>query len=129
MNLMRTPSILRIAAENFHTKPLNTTQTVRYINKLTTTTPASSEETKIAIDALLSLGSDLPPEDDITKENATLMPIGNIAVPQSANSSEVNGDNNANLQVGPDQSTPHTCTCTCSYSTEEVDNNHVWTSE
>ena len=68
----------------------------------------SSEETKIAIDALLSLGSDLPSEDDITKENATLMPISNIAVPQSANSSDMNGDNNANLQVVPDQSTSPT---------------------
>ena len=37
---------------------------------------ASTEETKTAIAALLSLGSDIPqPDEDVTAENAQLMPI------------------------------------------------------
>ena len=39
----------------------------------------SSEETKVAIEALLSLGNDVIPEDDITAENSALVPIGNNA--------------------------------------------------
>ena len=42
----------------------------------TVTVNASQEEMKTAIAALLSLGSDLPPPDeDVTAENAALMPI------------------------------------------------------
>ena len=40
---------------------------------------ASAEETKMAIAALLSLGSDLPqPDDDATAENAQLVPINPV---------------------------------------------------
>ena len=48
----------------------------------TITKPASSEETKVAIEALLSLGNDVVPENDITTENSELVPIG-INVPPS----------------------------------------------
>ena len=56
---------------------------------------ASTEETKMAIAALLSLGSDvLQPDEDVTAENAQLMPINpdtlNIAddpIPASSASS------------------------------------------
>ena len=42
----------------------------------TVTVGASAAETKAAIAALLTLGSDLPqPEDDLTAENASLVPI------------------------------------------------------
>ena len=42
----------------------------------TLTVNASQEETKTAIAALLSLGSDIPPPDeDLTAENAALVPI------------------------------------------------------
>ena len=41
---------------------------------------ASAEETKTAIAALLSLGSDLPqPDEDATAENAQLVPINPVA--------------------------------------------------
>ena len=61
---------------------------------------ASTEETKTAIAALLSLGSDIPqPDEDVTAENAQLMPINpdmlNIAadsIPASTASSA--GDKN-----------------------------------
>ena len=37
---------------------------------------ASAEETKVAIEALLALGSDMPqPIDDVTMDNANLVPI------------------------------------------------------
>ena len=36
----------------------------------------SSEETKVTIEALLSLGNDVIPENDITAENSALVPIG-----------------------------------------------------
>ena len=48
----------------------------------TITKPASSEETKVAIEALLSLGNDVIPENDITAENSALVPVG-INVPPS----------------------------------------------
>ena len=42
----------------------------------TVTVQASAEETKVAIEALLALGSDLPqPIDDVTMDNANLVPI------------------------------------------------------
>ena len=49
----------------------------------TLTVDASKEETETAIAALLSLGSDMPPpEEDLTTENAALVPINpNIMVP------------------------------------------------
>ena len=42
---------------------------------------ASSEETKVTIEALLSLGNDVIPENDITAENSALVPIGINAPP------------------------------------------------
>ena len=42
----------------------------------TVTVQASAEETKVAIEALLALGSDMPqPIDDVTEDNANLVPI------------------------------------------------------
>ena len=42
----------------------------------TVTVQASAEETKVAIEALLALGSDMPqPIDDVTMDNANLVPI------------------------------------------------------
>ena len=42
----------------------------------TVTVQASAEETKVAIEALLALGSDMPyPTEDVTAENAELVPI------------------------------------------------------
>ena len=42
----------------------------------TVTVQASAEETKVAIEALLALGSDMPqPIDDVTVDNANLVPI------------------------------------------------------
>ena len=106
VNLLRTPSSSRIAAQHFHTKPLTTPRPVRNLSRLTTTTPVSSEETKIAIDALLSLGSDLPTEEDITDENATLMPVGNIVQPPEVNKPNEDGDKIINLHGIPECSTP-----------------------
>ena len=56
---------------------------------------ASSEETKIMIEALLSLGNDVIPENDITAENSALVPIG-INAPQTVNDNldTVNNDQN-----------------------------------
>ena len=69
MDLKRTPSSSRIASQNFHTKPSTTPGLIRRKESSTITKPASSEETKIAIEALLSLGNDVIPENDITAEN------------------------------------------------------------
>ena len=53
------------------TLPMNSAGTV--------TVSASAEETKTAIAALLSLGSDFPqPDDDATAENALLVPINPV---------------------------------------------------
>ena len=50
------------------------TSTVQQIGTVMVT--ASTDETKTAITALLSLASDIPqPDEDITAENAQLMPI------------------------------------------------------
>ena len=83
VDLKQTPSSARIASQNYHTKPPTTPRPIRRKEPSTITKPASSEETKIAIDALLSLGNDVIPENDITAENSALVPIG-INVPPSA---------------------------------------------
>ena len=85
VHLMRTPSSSTIAAQNFHTKPSTTPRPVGNVSK--SITPVSSEEMKIAIDVLHSFGSDLPPpppQEDITDENTSLMPIGHVVVQQVA---------------------------------------------
>ena len=73
VNLMWMPSSSRIASQNFHTKPSNTPRPIRNAHNTTVTIAANNEETKIAIDALLSLGNDMIPDDDITVENAVLV--------------------------------------------------------
>ena len=59
------------------------------MSRSTTTTLASNDETKIAIDALLSLSSDLLRNDYITKENVTLMPTGSVAKQQNVDTSRI----------------------------------------
>ena len=76
MDLKQTPSSSRIASQNYHTKPSTIPRSVRRKESSTITKPVGSEETKIAIDALLSLGNDVIPENDITTENSALMPVG-----------------------------------------------------
>ena len=76
------PSSSRIASQNFHTKPSTTPRPIRRKESSTITKPASSEETQVAIEALLSLGNDVIPENDITTENSALVPVG-INVPPS----------------------------------------------
>ena len=76
------PSSSRIASQNYHTKPSTTPRLIRRKESSTITIPASSEETKVAIEALLSLGNDVIPENDITAENSALVPVG-INIPPS----------------------------------------------
>ena len=78
------PSSSRIASQNYHTKPSTTPRPIRRKESSTITIPASSEETKVAIEALLSLGNDVIPENDITAENSALVSVG-INVPPSIN--------------------------------------------
>ena len=97
VDLKRKPSRIHMAAEKYKTKPLGGPRPVR--NKdthslpLTTTKPvtmtegvepstsgtvtmaATAEETQTAIDALLTLGSDLPVPDTELGENAALVPL------------------------------------------------------
>ena len=68
----------------------------------------SSAETKMAIDALLSLSSDLPPEEDITTENATLMLIGNDIVQQTVDNSNTDVNVNVDCNKTSTQSVPPT---------------------
>ena len=82
VDLKRMPSSSRIASQNYHTKPSTTPRPTRRKESSTITKPASSEETKVAIEALLSLGNDVIPENDITAENSALVPVG-INVPVS----------------------------------------------
>ena len=70
------PSNSRRASQNYHTKPPTTPQPMRRKETSTVTKPATSEETTVAIEALLSLGNDVIPENDITAENSKLVPIG-----------------------------------------------------
>ena len=103
VDLKWTPSSSRIASQNYHTKPSTTPQPIRRKESSTITKPASSEETKVVIEALLSLGNDVIPENDITTENSALVPVG-INVPPSVddNPDTVNDGQN----VVPNQPTP-----------------------
>ena len=103
MDLKHKPSSSRIASQNYHTKPSTTPRPIRRKESSTITKPASSEETKVAIEALLSLGNNVIPENDITAENSALVPVG-INVPPSVddNPDTVNDGQN----VVPNQPTP-----------------------
>ena len=95
VDLKQTPSSSRIASQNYHTKPSTTPQPVRRKESSTITKPASSEETKIAIDVLLSLGSDVIPQNDITAENSALVPVGlNIPPNVEGNPDVINDSKN-----------------------------------
>ena len=111
VDLKRMPSSSRIASQKFHTKPSTTPRPIRWKESSTITKPASSEETRVAIEALLSLGNDVIPENDITAENSALVPVG-INVPPSADD---NPDTvNDGQDVVPNQPTPLCTTpCTC----------------
>ena len=119
VDLKRKPSSSRIASQNYYTKPPSTPRPVRRPQTATITKPASSEETKIAFDALLSLGNDVIPENDITAENSALMPVGkNVPSRDNDNSTEVTENQNIkdddqsiaeNLATPP---APPPCTCT-----------------
>ena len=65
------------------------------------TKPASSEETKIAIDALLSLGSDITPDEDITAENSALVPVGLNILPNAEGYPDVTSDSNNEVSDQP----------------------------
>ena len=82
VDLKQMPSNSRIASQNYYTKPSTTPQPTRRNESSTITKPASSEETKVAIEALLSVGNDVIPENDITAENSALVPTG-INVPDN----------------------------------------------
>ena len=92
VDLKWTPGSSRIASQNYHTRPSNTPRPVRRKESSTITKPASSEETKIAIDALLSLGSEIIPEDDITAENSALVPVGLNVPPNAGGNLDVTND-------------------------------------
>ena len=106
VDLKRRPSRTRIAAEKYKTKPLGGPRPVRNkssqsqstasvpVANLTTTTEdthpgtsgivtvaATEEETQTAIEALLTLGSDMPAADAELDENAALVPLA----PQAPN--------------------------------------------
>ena len=100
VDLKRTPSSSRIAFENFHTKPSTTPQPVRRKELSTITKP---EETKIAIDALLSLGNDVIPENDITTENSALVPVGLNIPPIVEDNPDITNDSKKDE---PSQPTP-----------------------
>ena len=97
---------MRIASQNYHTKPSNTPRPRRNVNLTTVTTPASNEETKIAIDSLLSLGSDMIPEDDITTENASLVPIVSNTTVNNKTTPGRNEEPDNDTQIQPDPPTP-----------------------
>ena len=59
---------------------------------------SSSEETKVTIEALLSLGNDVIPENDITAENSALVPIG-INAPPTVNDNLDTVTDKQNVQV------------------------------
>ena len=97
VDLKRRPSKIRIAAEKYKIKPLGGPRPVRRrdthsppantSNRVTTTdgakpctsgtitVAATAEETRTAIDALLSLGTDLPVPDTDFDENVALVPL------------------------------------------------------
>ena len=68
---------------------------------------ASTEETKMAIAALLSLGSDIPqPDEDVTAENAQLMPINPDTLNIAADSIPASTASSAGTKIKP--ATPST---------------------
>ena len=69
----------------------------------TITKPAGSDETKIAIDALLSLGNDVIPENDITAENSALVPVGLNVPPTVEDNPDITNDSKKDE---PSQPTP-----------------------
>ena len=101
--LKRKPTSSRIASQNYYTKPSSAPRPVRRPQSVTTTKPASSEEMRIAIDALLSLGNDVIPEIDITAENSALMPVSKN-IPSRDNDNSTEYPENQNIK-DDDQST------------------------
>ena len=65
---------------------------------------SSSEETKVAIEALLSLGNDVIPENDITAENSALVPIGINAPPTINDNLDTVTDNQNDVTDQPTNS-------------------------
>ena len=106
VDLKRTPSSSRIASQNYHTKPSNTSWPIRRKESSTITKPASSKETKIAIDALLSLGSDIIPEEDITAENSALVPVGLNVPPNAEGNPDVTNDSKNEVSDQPNPLAP-----------------------
>ena len=112
VDLKRMPSSSRIASQNYHTKPSTTPRLTRRKESSTITKPASSDETKVAIEALLSLGDDIIPENDITAENSALVPVG-INVPLSVdNNLETVNDEQDDVPNQPTPPSTDPCTCT-----------------
>ena len=104
VDLKRTPSSSRIASQNFHTKPSTAPQLIRRKEPSTIMKAASSKETKVAIEALLSLGNDVIPENDITAENSALVPIG-INAPPIGNDNDIDNVKDSQNDVS-NQPTP-----------------------
>ena len=77
---------------------------MRSLQSATITKPVSSEETRIAIDTLLSLGNDVIPELDITAESSALMPVGKIRSPVGDNDNSTEPPENQDIKDA-DQST------------------------
>ena len=67
---------------------------------------ASSEETKVTIEALLSLGNDVIPENDITAENSALVPIGINAPPTINDNLDTVNDSQNDVSDQPTISAP-----------------------
>ena len=100
------PSSSRIASQNDHTKPSTAPQPIRRKEPSTITKAASSEETKVAIEALLSLGNDVIPENDITAENSALVPIGINAPPTVNDNLDTVNDSQNDVTDQPTNSAP-----------------------
>ena len=98
------PSSSRIVSQNYHTKPSTIPWPIRQKVASTITKAASSEETKVAIEALLSLGNDVIPENDITAENSALVPIGINAPPTVNDNLDTVTDNQNDVTDQPTNS-------------------------
>ena len=98
------PSSSRIASQNYHTKPSITPRPIRRKVSSTVMKISSSEETKVAIEALLSLGNDVIPENDITAENSALVPIGINTPPTVNDTLDTVTDNQNNVTDQPTNS-------------------------
>ena len=104
VDLKRMPSSSRIASQNYHTKPSTTPRPIRRKVSSTVMKVSSSEETKVAIEALLSLGNDVIPENDITAENSALVPIGINAPPTVNDNLDTVTDNQNDVTDQPTNS-------------------------